>query len=197
LKARTAITVFAILAIVALCCHFEIGVARSATWSKVVEFNGSGTEGYYTDDFNCDYPTWRIVWSYVPSPDSPDNATFSFFVYPGEGGSSISDVSQIGTSNTTGDVYVNNQTGTFYGKVDVAYTASYDIVIEQSSDVVPELSGAAIAIAIGAVTVTILLLSTKAIERRMGKALPEIKDNCLRRKLCTFDGSYCRAPTES
>jgi hypothetical protein len=182
---------------VAICCRFDVRLARSATWSKVAEFNGSGTEGYLTDEFNCDYPTWRIIWSYVPSQDDPDNASFSFIVYPGEGGSSIGTVSQIGTSNTTGEVYIYNQTGTFYGNVNVASTTSYDIVIEQSPDFIPELSAPTIAIALGVLMVIIILLSTKAIERRMGVRFLRLRVTCLRRKSCKFDGSYGRSSTES
>jgi hypothetical protein len=120
-------------------CTFDLVAADTSNWNKVVEFSGSGTEGYLTEDFNCDYAEWRIVWNYSTFPENADSAVFSFFIYPGQGGLYISNISLTGASNTSGVSYVHNQTGTFYGAVNVENTASYDIIIEQDLDSIPEL----------------------------------------------------------
>jgi hypothetical protein len=119
-------------------CATDFLPAYSTNWSKIAEFSGSGSEGYYTGDFTCDRVEWRIVWNYSAYPENADSATFTFMVYPQQGGLSISSIKEVGALNTSGISYVHNQTGTFYGAVDVEKTSGYDIIIEQDLDSVPE-----------------------------------------------------------
>ncbi len=114
-------------------------LASPENWQEVTRFTGSGTQGYNTGYFSCNHTEWRIRWSYVPDSSHPEYALFSFLTYPqGEIVSYIDFISEGGGSNTSGISYIHNNNGTFYGKVNVANTESYTVIIEQDMDSIPE-----------------------------------------------------------
>jgi hypothetical protein len=113
--------------------------ASSSSWSEVTRFTGSGTEHYTTDYFNCEHAEWRIRWDYVPHPGLL--ALFSVYTYPqGEDTLYIDSIIKIGANDADGISYIHNSDGTFYSKINVAYTESYTIIIEQDLNSIPEFS---------------------------------------------------------
>jgi hypothetical protein len=113
--------------------------ASSSNWVEVIRFTGSGTEHYTTDYFTCEHVEWRIRWEYTPNPALPMFALFNVYTYPqGEDTLYIDDIIKTGTNDINGTSYIHNNDGTFYSKINIAFTESYTIIIEQDLNSIPE-----------------------------------------------------------
>jgi hypothetical protein len=162
LRAYKIAAVFLIGSILSFSTYFPCAVATSLTnWSEVARFTGSGTEGYITEEFNCAHAEWRIRWNYTPNPEDPNSAVFSFITYPKQGGLMISNISQFGASEINGTSYVHNRTGTFYSEVNVENTSSYEIIIEQDLDTIPELSRSFVCLLLVGLAIAVLSVHRK------------------------------------
>jgi len=143
-------------------------LASPENWQEITRFTGSGTQAYVTQDFTCNHTEWRIRWSYVPESSHPDYALFMFETYPqGETVTYIDFIAEGGSSNTSGISFIHNNNGTFYGKVNVANTQSFTVVIEQDLDSAPELSNPLVLIVVSAVFLgSIVLMKRKKLTVR-------------------------------
>lgn len=117
----------------------KIASATPPNWSEVVRFTGSTSEHYTTDYFTCNHVEWRIRWEYVPDPSYSNFTRFMVFTYPqGEDTLFIDSIYKAGASDTEGISYLHNNKGTFYMEINVLYTQSYTIIVEQDLDSIPE-----------------------------------------------------------
>jgi hypothetical protein len=163
-----------IVAMISVMLTGFIGVkvlASPENWQEVTSFTGSGTKAYFTGYFTCDHTEWRIRWSYVPDSSHPEYALFTFDTFPqGETVSYIDSISEGGGSNTSGISYIHNDNGTFRGKVNVANTESYTVIIEQDMDSIPEFPNS-----LAIILVSIVFIFSAALWRRRSSVRPNLR----------------------
>ena len=113
--------------------------ASSENWVEVTRFTGSGSDILTTDYFTCDHVEWRIRWEYFPNPQFGNLSSFSAITYPqGENIWYTNAILKMGAEDTNGTSYVHDGNGTFYLKINVGWTESYLIIVEQDLDSIPE-----------------------------------------------------------
>ena len=140
----------------------DIAFALPGNWSEVTRFTGSGSEILTTDYFTCDHVEWRIRWEYIPNPQFSNLSSFSAITYPqGEDFWYTNAILKIGTEDTNGTSYVQNGNGTFYLKINVGWTESYIIIVEQDLDSIPEFLSWIILPLFLAVTVSAIVFKKK------------------------------------
>ncbi len=92
----------------------------SATTFNPINFTGSGDEK--TAPFYIPAEEWVIDWSYVPDPEYPEYADFSFYIYPR--GETIFYVEVFLYANQSGSSYSYAGSGEYYIEVS-AYKLEY------------------------------------------------------------------------
>jgi hypothetical protein len=107
---------------------------NAQNWQTVKVFNGSGTVDQNTSTFTITSSHWRIRWSFNPYPQYPSLTLFSFFTYhQGESLATVDQVMIFGGTPTNGLENVDQGSGNYYFRINVANTAGYTIIVEQDT----------------------------------------------------------------
>ena len=108
----------------------------SDNWVEVTRF--IGTKGYTTPVFVCDHVEWRIRWEFDPGHwHFADFHTLKVTTYEmGESSTYFNQIIEPPNGNLNG-VELLNKSGIFYMKIDSGFS-SYNIIVEQNIDSIPE-----------------------------------------------------------
>lgn len=126
-----------------LCNSFaDIALASSNNWIPVKEFSRYGSISYKTEEFTCNYVTWRIIWEYIPNSQNSNLTSFAVYIYPLQSGSRgrtyVDSIIKYGTEETKGISIIDNYSGTFTLNIIAKETESFKINIEQNVNSIPE-----------------------------------------------------------
>ena len=125
-----------------LVSHSGVAFASSENWVEVTRFTGSGSEKYTTDYFTCNQGEWRIRWEYIPDSQYSNLTSLSVFTYPimegDRGPTYINVIMKTGSEDTNGISYIHDYPGTFHMNINVRWTESYTLIVEQELESIPE-----------------------------------------------------------
>jgi hypothetical protein len=109
----------------------------SVNWVEVTRFTENSE--FLNRTFTTEHAEWRIRWEYEPDPEVPEEQPALYVYvwdqeYPNR---YFETILKEGTNETSGTLYFNNRTGTFFLGV-IRTVKSFTLIIEQNIDSIPE-----------------------------------------------------------